>query len=300
MLIILSLSARYFYRYFSTADPLYAPQLSDFPTTKPESRSGSYASSYPQSTRDYSNTSSANKASGFRKIEAHPFDPNTASESELTDMGMRPKLAQTIIHYREKGGKFRTAEDLRKIYGMHEDELQALLPFARITEDIKPGHSQMAIHQPYASLERTPVMSEHTPVAPKVQIVEINAADSEALVSIRGIGPAFAKRIMQYRKKLGGFQKKEQLMEIFGIDPDRYEELKDQMTVNARLIHPININTATEDQLRTHPYIRWKSAKAIINYRAQHGNYTDLDQLREIQSIDYEAYQKMLPYLDIE
>ncbi|MFZ4102277.1 MAG: ComEA family DNA-binding protein, partial [Sphingobacterium thalpophilum] len=125
---------------------------------------------------------------------------------------------------------------------------------------------------------------------------EINAADSLELERIRGIGPAFALRIIKFRRRLGGFYRKEQLLEVYGMDSLKYDQLKDQIQVNTGLVRRLNINTFTFEEIRHHPYLTYKQMNAIIQYRTQHGLYKSIDDLRKIAILNEEIIRKIEPY----
>lgn len=114
--------------------------------------------------------------------------------------------------------------------------------------------------------------------------------------TVRGIGPAFASRIIKYRNRLGGFHSKDQLREVYGLDSIKYEQIKDQLRVSGT-IRKININTSTFNELKTHPYLNYKQINAIIQYRKQHGNYTDIDDLHQVSILNPEFLRKIAPYL---
>jgi competence protein ComEA len=125
----------------------------------------------------------------------------------------------------------------------------------------------------------------------------LNSADSLELESVRGIGPAFASRIIRFRKRLGGFHRKEQLLEIYGMDSVKYDQLKDLIKVNAGLINQINLNTFTFDEIRRHPYLTYKQMNAIIQYRSQHGSFKSIDDLMKIAMLNEEIIRKIEPYI---
>jgi competence protein ComEA len=197
------------------------------------------------------------------------FDPNTLATSDWQKLGITAKQAAIIKNYTAKGGRFRKAEDLQKIYGLTKIDYARLAPFIIIPRE-----------------------NEKVNV-----IVELNAADSAGLTAIDGIGGAFAKRIIYYRERLGGFIAKEQLKEVFGIDALKYEEIKNQVKVDAARIRKININTITFDKLRLMPYLNYKQVNAIIEYRKQHGDYTSITDLKNIAIIDDDILRKIEPYL---
>ena len=196
------------------------------------------------------------------------FNPNTASVDDWEKLGVTAKHAAVIKNYTTKGGHFRKADDLKKIYGISDDDYTRLAPFIIIPQGTKPN-----------------------------VVVELNTADSARLTDIDGIGGAFAKRIVYYRERLGGFITKEQLKEVYGIDELKYNEIKNQVKVDARRIRKININTITFDKLRLMPYLSYKQGNAIVEYRKQHGDYTSIADLKNIAIIDDDILRKIEPYI---
>jgi len=230
------------------------------------------------------------RASGAKiPLRLHRFDPNTTSLSGWQDLGFSVKQAQSILNYRQKGGKFRKPEDLQKMYVVSPAAYLRLRPYIAITATSGPI---AAAGQPGTATGKTFVKISH-PMA----LVEINRADTTALMAIRGIGPTFAKRILQYRERIGGFHKKEQLMEVFGLDLVKFEEIKDQVLVDISAIKRLNINTIRIEDFKNNPYIRYKQANAIIQYREQHGNYSNFEDLKKVVILTPELLDQLSPYI---
>ncbi|HZX59460.1 MAG TPA: helix-hairpin-helix domain-containing protein, partial [Mucilaginibacter sp.] len=141
-----------------------------------------------------------------------------------------------------------------------------------------------------------PGTTSYKKVAPGV-IIEINTADTAKLTQLNGIGPAFAKRIISYRERLGGFIRKEQLKEVFGLDSEKYAGLQAQVSVDASHIKKINVNTVTFDGLSHFPYLTYKQMNAVIRFREQHGEYESLADLKNIAIMDDATLQKIKPYI---
>ena len=128
------------------------------------------------------------------------------------------------------------------------------------------------------------------------EVIELNDATITELSKIRGIGTTFANRIYRYKERLGGFFNKEQLKEIYGIDSLKFTEVKDEVSVNQYKVKRIDINSISFVQLRLFPYLSYKQANAIIEYRNQHGKYATLNDLKNIAILDNLVLQKIEPY----
>lgn len=217
----------------------------------------------------------------------HPakFDPNSLDIEGWTRMGFSQKQAEVILKYRNKIGGFASKEDFKDIYIIDNEIYKIFEPFI----DIKLITSRLK--------------SEFIPVnLPKKNnyVIELNSADSAELDKIRGIGPVFAKRIIKYREKLGGFSRIRQLEEVYGLDSLSVTEFQDQVFIDSTLITRININTVSLNDLREHPYIGYYIGKAIIDKRIQLGKITSLDQILHVRGISPDIFLKIKPYLTLE
>lgn len=133
-----------------------------------------------------------------------------------------------------------------------------------------------------------------------VKMVDINKADSADLLPLPGIGYKLAARIINYRNKLGGFYKVEQVAETYGLSDSTFELIKNRLSISEEAIIRININTIDVNGLKQHPYIKWNIANAIIQYRKQHGDFQNINDLLKIAIVDAEIVEKLKPYFLIE
>ena len=229
----------------------------------------------------------------FEKVqgELFYFDPNTITFSEWRRLGIREKTASTIQKYVSRGGHFYKAEDLGKIWGLHKDEIERLLPYVRIAEKNHSNayypttHSDNKTFKPFRKVEQQPF--------------DVNNADSAMLDSLPGIGPRLAKRILAFREKLGGFISVDQVKETYALPDSTFLKIRPKLFIGSSEVKKIDINVCTIDQLKTHPYIRYQIANAIIQYRTQHGAYNSLADLKNIMIVTNEVYAKISPYLKI-
>ena len=197
-----------------------------------------------------------------RSYESFAFDPNTVSLADLQRLGLSERQAQSIENYREKGGRFRSKADFQKMYVV-SDTL-----FARL--------------EPYIEIAK----------------LELNGADSAALVSLRGIGPWYARKILDYRDRLGGFVAPEQLLEIDGIDAERYAGFADGITVDPSRIRRLDLWHASDTVLARHPYLGPKGARSIVRYRALYDSTRwTLPDLATERVLSQENIEKLKKYI---
>lgn len=221
------------------------------------------------------------------KGELFAFNPNTATAEEWKHLGLRDKTIQTILKYRSKGGKFYKPEDLQRIYGLHTDEYERLLPYVHIESPTKT-----IIEPATVSTEIKTERKEYNTV-----VVDINHADTATWKQLKGIGSTYARRIVNFRNKLGGFVSVDQVGETFGLPDSVFQKVKPQLRFSGSSINQIDVNNSTIDELKAHPYIGFSVANAIVQYRSQHGNFSTITDLQKIGAIDGALYRKISPYL---
>ncbi|WP_412467803.1 ComEA family DNA-binding protein [Pedobacter sp. KLB.chiD] len=232
-----------------------------------------------EAVRDRMETFSHKKA-----VKLFKFNPNALDVEGWQTLGLSAKQAQSIVNYTNKGGRFYKPEDLQKMYTISPEMYKRILPYAHIPESIN-------ISKNNSPFER----KEYAKKAPV--IIDVNTADSAQLDEIKGIGGTFALRILKYRERLGGFHKKEQLLEVYGLDSIKYEEIKDQIVIGNVQLRTININTATFNELKRNPYLTFKQINAIIQYRRQHGHYSGVADLKKIILLNQQVIDKITPYI---
>jgi len=120
-----------------------------------------------------------------------------------------------------------------------------------------------------------------------------------AFISLPGIGSKLAARIVAFREKLGGFYKVEQVAETFALPDSTFQKIKSRLIISHVDIKKLNINIATIDELKAHPYLRYNIANAIVQYRTQHGNFSSISDIKKIMMITEEIFNKAAPYLSV-
>ena len=162
--------------------------------------------------------------------ESFRFDPNTATVEDFCRLGFTPKQAESIHAYRQKGGRFHRKSDFAKSYVVSDSVYRRLEQYIDIP------------------------------------LLDLNDADSAALDALPGIGGWYASKIIEYRNSLGGYSCKEQLLEIYRFDQQKYDALKDLVTIKEPYVYPLWSLPA--DSLRKHPYIRnYETANAMVLFR---------------------------------
>ena len=203
------------------------------------------------------------------QILLFPFDPNKADSIELSSLGLPSYVVRNILKYREKGGRFRTADSFGRTYGLSEKQFNALKPYIRIVQADKPKKEKMD----KVVLDTIPERKVFK--YPEGTLVDVNVADTAELKKIPGIGSGIAKAIVAYRNRLGGFYSLSQLEEIDYVTPELLKWFK----LEGGAIRKLDINRWGLDKLRSHPYLNFYQAKVIVEHRRKRGEIKSLSQL---------------------
>ena len=202
-------------------------------------------------------------------IQLFSFDPNKADSIELSSLGLPSYVVRNVLKYREKGGRFRTADSFSKIYGLTEKQFNTLKPYIRIAQTDTPKKEKMDTMVAVVIPERKVFKY------PEGTLVDVNVADTAELKKIPGIGSGIAKAIVAYRNRLGGFYSLSQLEEIDYVTPELLKWFK----LEGGTIRKLDINRWGLDKLRSHPYLNFYQAKVIIEHRRKRGEIKSLSQL---------------------
>lgn len=214
-----------------------------------------------------------------------PFNPNTDDSATLVRSGLPPYVARNIIRYREKGGKFYRKEDITRIYGMDKETYNRIADYIIIPQE-KPKQED---NHPATTKVKAVKFAEGT-------VIDINTADTATLMKIPGIGKGYSAMIVRYRNRLGGFVSTQQLKEIEGLP----QELIRWFTISKGYVpRRININRTGLEKMRSHPYMNFYRAKAIIEYRRKYGKFKSTDQLEFLEGFDHETVEKLKPYIEL-
>ena len=231
-------------------------------------------------------------ATGGRRLRLTEFDPNTADSTLLLQIGLQPWQVRCIYRYRAHGGVYRRPSDFARLYGLTAGQYRALEPYIRIAPDYRPAA------EVYARSEAAEPSSRDTlryPVKLKpTERVALNSADTALLKRVPGIGSYYARRIVNYRRQLGGYVSVSQLAEIEGMPA----EAMAYFTVDASHIQRLRINELTLAQLRRHPYIDYLQARDICDYRRLKGPISSLAQLRLLHVFPEAALDRLRPYIE--
>ena len=131
------------------------------------------------------------------------------------------------------------------------------------------------------------------------RIVELNGADTIELRALPAIGPYLARKIVEYREKLGGYYSVDQLLEVYRLTPGKLDTIRPFLVIDTSLVRRVDINSVTMEKLFTHPYVSRSQARGLIAYREKHGPFARLEHLKKCLLIDEITYEKLRDYVEV-
>jgi len=241
----------------------------------------------------YDKRKSSYNKTDITKGELFYFDPNTITGSEWKRLGIREKIIKTIENYRNKGGRFYKPEDLQRIYGLRDDEYERLKPYIKIESNAPKTNEAFVSPEPKDEIQPSKTYGA------RYSIIDVNTSDTTAFISLPGIGSKLAARIITFREKLGGFYSVEQIGETYGLPDSTFQKIRQWLKLDNPSVKKININIATFDELKTHPYIKYNLANPIVAYRNEHGAFSKVEDIKKVMAVTDEIYKKIAPYLTL-
>ena len=255
------------------------------PAAKPE-KARHRANSGGYNRKDY-------RQSGNMKVELSYFDPNSADSIHLLRLGLQPWQVGNIMKYRRAGGVFRKPRDFAKLYGLTARQYEQLEPYISIEQEPMAAENYFYNYEP---IEERDTLRYPIKIQPEDR-VHLNHADTLQLRKVPGIGSHFARKIVSYRERLGGYCRVQQLLEIpdFPETALNFFVIPDEDTTSFRRL---NVNLLSLNELKRHPYINFYMARAIVDFRRLHGPIKSLQQLSLNRDFTPETIERLQPYVE--
>jgi competence protein ComEA len=220
------------------------------------------------------------KRSKFR-VPPRAFDPNAYSLEQWMYLGLSEKQASVVLRFTKRG--LRSDEDLAKIF---------VIPTA-LFESIKDSTF-------YVAVNKESLKDKYAPEKKTIpMLIEVNGATQEELEKIPGVGTFYAKNILRYRDRLGGFVRKEQLLEVWKMEETKYAEIIPYMSIDLDGLRKIKLNTVSAEELKAHPYLNWNIANSLIKIRERKGGFHAVEEIKESILVNEELFNKLKPYVSL-
>lgn len=228
--------------------------------------------------RNYSNYYSKKKK---YKAPVSKFNPNNYSLSDWMNLGLSEKQSVVVLKFTSRG--IYSEQDLKRIFVIPD------ILFELIRDSVVYPER----------FQNSPNQESFKKQAKQITLINLNTADTTEFMKIYGIGAFYAKQIIRYREKLGGYITKEQLFEVWKMTPEAYDKIKDHVFISEKDVKRININSVTIEELKVHPYLKWNQANSIVKMRIQRNGFKNIEEIKESVLIDSETYEKLFPYLSL-
>lgn len=221
--------------------------------------------------------------------ELFPFNPNEADSATLLRVGLKPWQVRNLLKYRRKGGRWRSADDFRRLYGLTEEEFQRLRPYIIIPPSAEENQNSLAKE----SGRRDSLRRIYPEKFGELTVLSLNAADTTLLQRIPGIGRYRAAQICRYRERLGGYISTAQLREI----GDLPEGIEQWFEIGAgETPRQIDVNKSDFKTLLRHPYLSYDQVCAIMRFRQKFGSLRSWSDLRNSPDFSETDFQRLAPY----
>jgi competence ComEA-like helix-hairpin-helix protein len=215
------------------------------------------------------------------KVPERKFNPNQYSFEDWVKLGLTRKQAAVVMKFTNRG--INSNEELKKIFVIPEEL------FNKIEDSTYYPQKETL----------TKIERELNQDRPTAVLIDLNKSSIEDFTKINGIGPFYAKQIIRYREQLGGYHSKEQLLEVWKMNLETYEKLKDYIFIQKGEINKISLNSTNINELNNHPYLNWNQANSIIKMKEQRGGFNSINDIKESILIDEETFEKLVPYLTL-
>lgn len=228
-------------------------------------------------------------------VHLFPFDPNHADSTTLLRLGFSQWQVNNMMKYRQRKGRWRSPDDLRRLYGLSESDFQRLRPYIRIAKADQRGKYVPFPREPYygvpkgeeVTYEKHPKLSEGTTLS-------LNTSDTTALKQLPGVGSYYAQKIVKYRERLGGFVNTAQLADVEGLPAGLSRWFTVELNPQVR---QLRINHATFKELVRHPYLSYEQTKVIVNHVRQYGPIHSWRDLRLYKEFSESDFERLTPYV---
>mgnify|MGYP003877078421 FL=1 len=231
------------------------------------------------------------------------FNPNTISFDSLSLMGVDSVLSKRYLKFRLAVGGFKDISDIGRLYGIDSNLLSHINRWAvwPLPDPNTPSPQRSESYNPLKeSYSGGNEYRDNLTQRTTVQVLELNMATLDDFKKIRGIGDVLAGRIIKFRESLGGFVSLNQLFAVYGLDSVNVDLENWEIRVDTSQVLKIDINRASVEGLASHPYIDWKQARMLVNFRKQHGLFKNRDNVYATLAFTEDQLTQLIVYLSFE
>ncbi|WP_394751218.1 ComEA family DNA-binding protein [Spongiimicrobium salis] len=219
----------------------------------------------------------------------YSFNPNFISDYKGYTLGMSVGEIDRLHHFRGKDNYVRKAAEFQKVTGVSDSLLKTMEPFFKFPSWQLKESQRKEGQLGYVQKKKA-----------EISLKDLNTATAEDLRSIYGIGEKLSERIVKFRKRLGGFLVNDQLKDVYGLKPEVVARALERFQVlNPPIVHKININSASAEELSKLVYLQRKVAYDIVNYRNAQKTIKSFDELTKIKDFPINRIDRIKLYLSL-
>lgn len=251
---------------------------------------------YFQNSASYSVASDVEELALRRKIDSlkqlklaevkdtiYPFNPNYITDYRGYTLGMKVEEIDKLHAFRESDKWINSAADFQEVTGVSDSLLAAISPYFKFPDWVT---------NPKPSSKKE--WSKKTVAQKK----DLNAATAEDLKTVDGVTQDLAQAIIQYRERYNGFAEDFQLYDVDGLPAEVVRAIRDGFTVKTKPeVKKLNVNTASASDLSVLPFMNYRLARDIVDYRNLHEGIDSIAQLKKIQGITPFTFDRIKLYL---
>jgi competence protein ComEA len=219
----------------------------------------------------------------------YPFNPNFITDFKGYKLGMSSEEIDRLLDYRKQNKWINSKEDFKKVTKVSDsflDQISSYFKFPDWISNPKPKYSDWRKGFKEKTFD---------------QKIDLNSATQLELEKVNGIGEALSKRIIDYRDKLGGFTNDIQLYEVYGLDYQLTDKVRNDFTVKTpKEIIKMNLNKISASDIATVPGISFELAKRIWEFRILNERIVDFIELKKIEGLTERKLQGIQLYLKLE
>lgn len=218
-----------------------------------------------------------------KKPVIRAFNPNFFNDYKGYQLGVSPDELDRLYAFRAEGNYVNSAVEFQEVTLISDSLLFQISPYFK-----------------FPQFTNRPTRRNKNQFINEV-LIDLNKASEESLQRISGIGPVLSKRIVAFRKSLGGFLVTEQLLDVYGLKPEVAKRAMEVFSVlSIPEINKIPLNTATAEELASLVYINHKLAERIVQYRKSIGGFDSITQLTKIEDFPTDRINRISLYLSLE
>lgn len=220
-----------------------------------------------------------------KKTVIYSFNPNYITDFKGYQLGMSVEEIDRLLAFRAQGKFVNSAHEFQLVTKVHDTLLHKISPYFKFPDWVSKRNNTQTTSKKTAAF---------------VEIQDINKATEADLIKVHGIGEVLAKRIIQYRNKLGGFTLNQQIYEVWNLEKQTADKVLEQFVVKEKpLIKKINVNTASFKEVLAIVYIDYDLCKKIFDYKREIAEYQSVEEFKKIDGFPVDKFDRIILYLDV-